>query len=526
MYRRSVVAFLGDDPGVRTRVSRATETLRAESDTPEFVAFDPVDLIGSTDEDTNPLTDVRAVVTAPGALDDEGIRDWIHTRFAHAHVVAVTDITDVEAVRRLLSTGVDDVVTTERTTGTEGAKPDRDPLVDRLSEAVDRRQPELAPPVVDRLGDVLLDAGTTLMSAHADEVETKINWTMANVGDTAGLDRIHCYLHDEDAERFERAYGWRRVDDDSPPRSFDDFPEINRLETFENVVRPFVPAEGRTASDRNSRSSPPATVHVPLVVDWELIGVVAFERDDPRQWTDEEVDLYRTFGDLIAYTIARTERRLELRQQTERLEQFSAVVSHDLRNPLNVLSGYLEMVENDVDPSKYGAMDRALNRMETLIHDLLVLARDGEAIGDTEPVSVTTVAEQAWSLIRAPNATLMISGEIGNVTADPNRLQQLFENLFRNAVDHGGAGVTVEIGPRTAQSGVAGMYVADDGPGFPSDAKDALFDSGFSTADSSGIGLAIVQRIADAHGWEIDVRNDDGAVFDFSFEREPEATIH
>jgi signal transduction histidine kinase len=64
------------------------------------------------------------------------------------------------------------------------------------------------------------------------------------------------------------------------------------------------------------------------------------------------------------------------------------------------------------------------------------------------------------------------------------------------------------------------MYIADDGPGIPSDVRGSLFDSGFSTADSSGIGLAIVDRIVDAHGWEVDVHNDSGAVFEASFEAE------
>ena len=523
MFKRSVVAFVGDDATVRSRAERATETLRGGSESPEFTAFGSDELIESPDSPV-PLMDVPAVVTTAKALADEKVRNHLHEFFDHAFVVSVVDDVDAETVRRLLDSGVDDVVMRESTNSTEATSAN-DPLVNRLSNAVERQRPTLPPSVVDRLDDVLLDAGTTLMSAHTDEVKTKINWTMANVGDTADLDRICCYVRDGEMDRFDPVYEWSRANDDSTIRPLSEFPEVDRLETFENVVRSFVPDRDPAESEKETRTSPPATVHVPLVVDWELIGVVGFETDDPRLWTDEEVDLYRTFGDLIAYTIARTERRIELRQQTERLEQFSAVVSHDLRNPLNVLSGYLELIEDDISASKFSAMDRALNRMETLIDDLLVLARDGDTIGDTEPVSVTATAERAWSLVRVPNATLTIAEDIGEVTADPNRLQQLFENLFRNAVDHGGAGVTVEVGPRSDSSGGKGMYVADDGPGFPSDAKDSLFDSGFSTADSSGIGLAIVQRISDAHGWQIDVRNDDGAVFDFSFEPKAEATV-
>jgi signal transduction histidine kinase len=182
-----------------------------------------------------------------------------------------------------------------------------------------------------------------------------------------------------------------------------------------------------------------------------------------------------------------------------------------------VLSGYLSLSEDELSPSRYDAMSGAVDRMETLIDDLLMLARRGEAIGDTEPVPVAAVAEDAWESVRAPDATLTIADEIGRVEADPSRLRQALENLFRNAIDHGGPEVSIEIGPIAADGGVGGMYVADDGPGIPVDLVDTVFDSGVSSADSSGIGLAIVDRIVEAHEWDIDVRNDDGAVFELTF---------
>jgi len=527
MNRRFAVAYLGEDPTVRDRTARAAEALRGGSGPPEFVAFRPAELTDSAGE-TELLADACAVVTTPTALGDERVSNRIDEMSDRALTVAVADSADLETVHRLLDADIDGVVTTESARAGE-TDPDADPLVDTLAEAVWRRSLRLSHPDLNRLGDVLLDAGTTLMSAHADEVATKTDWTMANVGETAGLDRICCYVRQSESDRLEPAYGWGRRNANASTHVIDDFPDADRLETFENVATSFVPAEHQPETDdgyrprSHSRSAPPATVHVPLVADWELLGVVAFETDDPRLWTDEEVDLFRTFGDLIAYTIARNERRLELRQQTERLEQFSAVVSHDLRNPINVLAGYLDMIEGDVPQSRYDAMDRAITRMETLIDDLLVLARRGDTIGDTESVSVTTLAEKAWSSVRAPDATLTVTEEIDGVIADPNRLRQAFENLFRNAVDHGGPDISIEIGPRSGQSGGRGIYVADDGPGIPADAKDSLFESGFSTADSSGIGLAIVRRIVDAHGWEIDVRNDSGAVFELCFESEANA---
>jgi signal transduction histidine kinase len=88
----------------------------------------------------------------------------------------------------------------------------------------------------------------------------------------------------------------------------------------------------------------------------------------------------------------------------------------------------------------------------------------------------------------------------------------LFENLFRNAVNHGGGEVTVTIGEIAD-----GFYVADDGAGIPDDERDDIFEAGYSTADGgTGFGLAIVKEVVEAHGWEIRVTDSEmgGARFE------------
>jgi signal transduction histidine kinase len=485
-------------------------------------------LEAAEEADSQPLTDACGIVTTTEESTDPSVADRLAATPDDVPVIVVLGAATAEEFRLALRAGADDVVSGPAPEGCESdpapegceSDPEVDPLVERLIDAVEPDRVRFGSDDADRLRDVLLDSGSTLMSTRSDEVDTKISWTMENVGERADLDRIVCYLRE--GETLDPAYVWCPGGCDPAPRTLDEFPDADRLSTFENAVRSSVPPEsanrsvaGGDAPDETG-TGPPVTVHVPLVADWELVGVLAFETDARRVWTDEEVDLYRTFADLIASTIARNDRRLELRRRTEQLEQFSSVVSHDLRNPLNVLSGYLEMVEGEVSASTYDPMDRSVTRMETLIDNLLMLAKRGETIGETESVSVTGAAEEAWQTVRAPEATLTIADEIGRVRADPNRLRQVFENLFRNAVDHAGPSVAIEIGPRT--DGGAGMYIADDGPGVPSDVRGSLFDSGFSTAGSSGIGLAIVDRIVDAHGWEVDVRNDGGAVFEVSFE--------
>ncbi|ELZ44419.1 histidine kinase [Halorubrum californiense DSM 19288] len=515
MDRRTVVAFVGEDPSASERVSRAVDAVWGGPRGPELRTFVPSDLDGDRGGE-DPLNGTCGVVVTAAAATDDAVAERLAALPSNVPVIALVEGATTATFRSLLAAGVDDVVDADGWESTTGGVDASHPLAERLASRLNPDRVRLGDDDVARLADVLLDAGTTLMSTRTDEVGTKIEWTMQNVGEHAKLDRIVCYR--EDDGQFVPAYGWYPNGPEPESRPFEEFPDPEQLSMFGNVARGSVPpGDADGGGDEIRSAEPPATVHVPLVVDWELSGVVAFESDDPRAWTDDEVGLYRTLGDLIAHTTARNDRRKALRRQAEQLEQFSAVVSHDLRNPLNVISGYLSLSEDELTPARYDAMSGAVDRMETLIDDLLMLARRGEAIGETEPVPIAAVAEEAWGSVRAPDATLTVTEGIGRVEADPGRLRQALENLFRNAIDHGGSEVSIEVGPLTTDGRVGGMYVADDGPGIPVELADAVFDSGVSSADSSGIGLAIVDRIVDAHEWDIEARNDDGAVFELTF---------
>ncbi|SEN39800.1 PAS/PAC sensor signal transduction histidine kinase [Halorientalis persicus] len=214
-------------------------------------------------------------------------------------------------------------------------------------------------------------------------------------------------------------------------------------------------------------------------------------------------------------------RERELEAQNERLDTFAGIVAHDLRNPLNVAHSYLELLRADGDSDELEMIDSALSRMEILIDDLLTLAREGEMVGEPEPASLATVAHDAWSTVETGDADLTVAADAA-VVADPRRLRQLFENLFRNAVEHGSTSPrtqapddAVEHGDRSVSVRVDtidhGFVVADDGPGLPEGDRDWLFEPGESgDPDGSGIGLAIVAEIAKAHGWSVTAADREG----------------
>jgi len=189
------------------------------------------------------------------------------------------------------------------------------------------------------------------------------------------------------------------------------------------------------------------------------------------------------------------------------------VVSHDLRNPLNIAQGYLDLLTEDIDRNELALAINSLDRMDTLITELLTLAKSGDGIGDTEPASVADVAEAAWNSVSTGTAEVVYPDR-SVVVADRSRLQQLFENLFRNAIEHGGERTTVTVGTRDG-----GFYVADDGLGIPTDEREAVFETGYTTVDGgTGFGLNIVEEVATAHDWSVEITEsaDGGARFDIT----------
>ncbi|MFC7248592.1 histidine kinase N-terminal 7TM domain-containing protein [Halomicroarcula sp. GCM10025324] len=209
----------------------------------------------------------------------------------------------------------------------------------------------------------------------------------------------------------------------------------------------------------------------------------------------------------------RKQRAHALESQNERLEEFTGIVSHDLRNPLQIIDGRLTLARETGDLSHLEDAADAVDRMETMIDDLLRLAREGESIDEKRPVALEACSRDAWDRLDTRAATLRVETDL-SVAADRDRLTQALENLFRNAIEHGGEAVTVSVGEFQD-----GIYVADDGPGIPEDEREAVFEYGTTHADDgTGIGLAIVDRIVEAHNWTIAVRESaqGGARFDIT----------
>lgn len=282
----------------------------------------------------------------------------------------------------------------------------------------------------------------------------------------------------------------------------------------------------------------------PVIVDGEVYGTFCFYDREPRaeEFSEWEITLVDLISQWLSYELTRQRTQKQLKRKNAQLEEFASLVSHDLRNPLNILDGWLELAQQSGEADHFDRCYRAIDRMDVLINELLALARAGERITDLQTVELADLVEESWQTVVTANATLTVDTE-QTIRADVNGLRQLFENLFRNGMEHGSTASRARSDDASHESSNArsgfgdrtehrtdrvsftvgdlddGFYVEDDGPGIPPEERERVFKAGYSTAQGgTGFGLSIVRQIADAHGWDVAVVDgrDGGARFEFT----------
>ena len=400
------------------------------------------------------------------------------------------------------------------------------------------------------LNGVTLNVSRSLMGAADDEVDMKTEWALQSLA--TRIEANQCLIYDVDGDVLSLRHGWINddvVDTETHRVLFDigaervstsQFPGFTeRLQQFEPVcidVDSLTRSStdgGQKAPDENAVDETTESVAwtnlsdeevpldaergtllaLPIVIEWQLSGIIVLTVDQPREWTEEARQRLQAVGELVGHMDRRRRQRQELERQNEHLEQFASVISHDLQNPLNVISGYLDLA---VETGSVGHLDPAVSaadRMESLLTDLLMLAREGRAVGDTEPLALEDVVTGAWESVETYDATLELVGfeDESTVEADESRLKEAFENLFKNAIVHAGEDVSMRV-----EHDGGTVYVADDGPGIPADEQDKIFEHGHTGGDGTGLGLSIVQSIIEGHDWEIEAAEskEGGARFD------------
>jgi signal transduction histidine kinase len=226
---------------------------------------------------------------------------------------------------------------------------------------------------------------------------------------------------------------------------------------------------------------------------------------------EDRVDGYVTYTDITA----QKDDAQAASSRADRLSTLASVISHDLRNPLEVARIRLDAAEETGEDVHFEKVRGAHERLERIVEDVLALTDPRRGV-TAEPVDPLATARAAWETVATANADLDLSdGPVGPVLADPDQLRRAFENLFRNAVEYAGDRPAVRVGPLDA----AGFYIEDDGPGIPEADRERVF-APRETLENGGIGLglSVVRRIARAHGWSVRATEgrDGGARFEFT----------
>lgn len=255
-------------------------------------------------------------------------------------------------------------------------------------------------------------------------------------------------------------------------------------------------------------------------IDWTGVELPALHKDGHEvpvsvSLREHEYKGQRLFTGVFTDISERKEQEQRLRDQKRDLEEFAHVLSHDLRNPLAIAKGFADLIAEDHDIEEITHLQQALARIDQIIEDTADSALRGNVGEPPEVRSLHDIVQRAWNSVPTHDAALALPDPSWNIRAHDGRLGQLLENLVSNAIEHGGADVTVRVG--ILEDGT-GFFIEDDGPGMPEKVKTRLeTPSGLSRERGSGYGLQIVERVVKEHGWEMEVASSTtgGARFEF-----------
>lgn len=260
------------------------------------------------------------------------------------------------------------------------------------------------------------------------------------------------------------------------------------------------------------------------------------DEERSREFSPAEQTFHHLMGQWVKYELQQRQREEALKESNERLEQFAYAASHDLQEPLRMISSYLELIDgrygDELDDTGQEFLEFAVggaDRMREMIDALLTYSRV-ETHGNTfEPVELEDVLEDVREslTIQIEKQDAEITADtLPRVTGDPSQLRQVLQNLLSNAIKYSG-----EEPPRIhisseRHNGEVIVSIRDDGIGIDPDNTGRVFDvfdrlHSRTEYDGTGIGLAICERIVERHGGDIWVDSEPGEGSTFSFSLQP-----
>ncbi len=228
---------------------------------------------------------------------------------------------------------------------------------------------------------------------------------------------------------------------------------------------------------------------------------------------DAAIGIILSFSDLTE--VKRLQEQMELRERLTALGEMSAGIAHELRNPMAVISGYLNLLSKKSDSAAQETIRNITNEitgMNRIIGDLLTFARPASlnrvAVNIREMLE-TCLAGVLQARGAGPNISARVSAADTDIAVDEVLMRQAFTNLIQNAVEAMPDGGTLTIEARGGHE--CRIVIRDSGGGMPAERLKKIFLPFYTTKDKGvGLGLALVHKIVLSHGGRIDVESTEG----------------
>lgn len=475
--------YLEHSPDVVT-VLTATGTVAYQSPTPDSAQFDPRYLLGESPHEYVHPADREHVLSEFRELTTRGPGETVRTEFRFSVAGGEYRWFENRATNYLGHEPIDGILVVSR-------------------DITERKRAEQS--LTDYAKTVTRLQRSTRELLEATDIEQAAEITIESTREAFDFDAAGLWRSTEEQTRLEPVAitqsGESLIED---PPAYSAETESLSWEAFESQESRVID----DMADYEDRYNPETPIQSELIVPLGEYGLINIGSTERAAFNDEDINRVEIWGNIVESAFARLtqierleQREQELQRERNRLDEFARFVSHDLRNPLQVARGRLQLAADEHTSDHLADIEQALDRMDRLVGDVLELARQGSTVGETEQVSLGQLLSRCWGNVGTAAAELDVQTE-RRIRADGSRLASAVENLFRNAVEHGGEGVTVTAGTVDGQ----GFYIADDGTGIPTEERTTVFESGYSTASGgTGLGLQIVEQVVEAHGWEVSI---------------------
>jgi CheY-like chemotaxis protein len=347
---------------------------------------------------------------------------------------------------------------------------------------------------------LLTTISTGFINLTSEEIDTGITYTLELLGEFVAADFFSLFLLSDSGKEFSCTHTWQA----EGIGSFQDSWQNLKIENYPWITDQFdrqriilVPSVSAMLQERGSAENLEAFksistlgvrnfVLAPLIRGSMLTGFLGFASlDEDKVWQEEDIVLLRMVGETFANALERRKSEELLRRQREELSEFAHAMAHDLRNYTLAIQGYADLLKKDHSKAYAEKIENLAIGMQELLRRSVSLADAGLIAEKTDEVNLNVLVKTVADAI-IPIWIALIKDDRPTVSGDQQKLSEVFQNLFENAVTHGNP-----------------------------ENRSKFFTRRFTTKeDGGGLGLEIIQKVISAHGWDIKLMPESTTTFE------------